>query len=136
MTDAPCSPVARAVRSVLGIVLLALACLAGLAAIESPAPPPAGTEVATVLPSDAAQFVGAVERPGVAAPPGEGPYHGDPVGLLCLCALLVAGILLSRHRPFRRRAPHASPGVLESIARGTAPYVALTSPLVWGISRT
>lgn len=119
-----------AVRRLLVVMLLVLAGSLGVTASESSAPGP--------LPSSEQHHVMAVDDMVMAATGDHSGHGAEAIGLLCLCAMLVTGIILATHRSAIYRIsprPPVSPGLHR--ARATALVHAIShDPVLWGVSRT
>jgi len=121
---------AAALRAVLVVVLLALAGLLGTTVLESDAPAAA---------AHAASFVQA-DGPALqdAAQPTDqqDPGHIDALTLLCLCALIVLGVvLLARGSLLHRLVPgHLQRG--RPIPISAVVMLPSSKPLTWGVCRT
>lgn len=115
-------------RWVLVVVLLALAALFGTTVVES----------ASRAPAAASFHVGSpVEADGAAGEAQDEEEHCEVLGLLCLCALVVSGLLFSRRGRWLfsvRLERRVLRRVLARITRWT-PGVP-DGPLAWGVCRT
>jgi len=142
-----------AMRCVLGIVLLTLACALGLTVIDADlrgATASGGEVTASVSTPTAGETVhGPAVHPfdrvdwadpaalGTGAESASSAGHADEgLILLCLCALLVATVLLTAHRrPTRWLATRP-----RAVERLVVPVLAIRhraqDPLTWGVSRT
>ncbi|MCP2284982.1 hypothetical protein APR04_003909 [Promicromonospora umidemergens] len=125
-----------AVQRVLVIVLLALTGVLGATAGESSAPTAA--TMTAELGAEPVAWLGGDSAVSAHDPaPGAGTHAHDTISLLCLCALVVAGVLLAAgrgaplHRLHRRVPASAWP---TWVMRDVAPFTS-TNPLSWGVCR-
>jgi hypothetical protein len=120
---------ASAVRYVLVVLLLMLAASLSTTTPDVTAPPS--------IASAAAYHVTPVDDVLVEMA-GDHPHHGaEAIGLLCLCALLVTGIILATRGPATRISPRATVVAGGHRLRETARVRTVShDPVLWGVSRT
>lgn len=143
-----------ALRCVLGIVLLTLACALGLTVIDADLPGATASDsevtasVSVATTGEAPHGQGAnqfdpADRADRADPAALGAGSASPGGhadeglvLLCLCALLVATVLLTAHRRPTRWLATPPCAVEHAAVPGRAIPHRAEDPLTWGVSRT
>ena len=125
----------RGVQRALVVVLLALIGLFGVAAEQSPAQ--ATTISTTTGAVPAAESLVLPHGTPAAATDDAGSHAHDTISLLCLCALVMVGVLLVTRRgtpphTSARRARTTTPA--STTSRGVFPTTP-TDPLSWGVCR-
>lgn len=122
---------AAATRLVLVFALLALTGLFALTTVDSTAPAAAGVVAVEHVTQDPSAEEAAAQLGGSEVP------HGEVLTLLCLCALLIAGVVIAARGAMLHRSTRRLPGLrtLVGVLRAARrPVVA--DPWVWGVSRT
>lgn len=128
---------ATVLRYVLVVLLLALA---GVLAVPGADPTASGTGAASAA---AEHHVTAPVADRIGAATGRHADHGTPhgaeaLGLLCLCALLVTGIVLAGRGPATYRVALRAVTMVRGrwMSTRTYPHTARHDPVLLGISRT
>ncbi|WP_125777269.1 hypothetical protein [Antribacter gilvus] len=120
-------------QRVLVIVLLALTGVLGVTAAEPSSPTASATSGVELVAWLGGESAASAHDPA----PDAGTHAHDTISLLCLCALVVAGVLLAAGRSaplhrLRRRVPASAWPTW--VMRDVAPFTS-TDPLSWGVCR-